>query len=266
MREIAAFVRQDYLTAMSYRLSALLSIVTMVVTVVPVYYASGALQPVMARAIALEGGDYFSFLLVGLVTMQLLLVALNTLPTAVGSALRTGTLEAMFVTPIRLPTLLAGMMSYKLLWALAQATVLVTVGVVLGAHFHAARALPALGVLALVLVAYAAIGVLATAMQLVFRTHGPLLAAALIASNFLGGVYFPTSVIPSWLQYLSYLTPLTYGLRAMRQLVLTDLPMRAVVADVAILAAIAAAFLALGMAAIYGALRYGRRTGSLAHY
>lgn len=266
MREIAAFVRQDYLTAMSYRLSSALSLVTLLATVVPIYYVSGALQPVMAQSISTHGSDYFSFLLVGLVAMQLLLVALNTLPSAIGTALRTGTLEAMFVTPIRLPTLLVGMMSYKLLWAFVQALVMVAVGLLLGAHLHGARVLPALAVLALVLIAYASIGILATAMQLVFRTSGPLLTVALVGSNLLGGVYFPTEVIPSWMRYLSYVTPLTYGLRAMRRLVLTDLPMSAVITDVAVLAGIAALFLAVGVVALDGALRYGRRTGSLSHY
>ena len=40
----------------------------------------------------------------------------------------------------------------------------------------------------------------------------------LIGCSFLllGGVMFPISVLPEWLQFLSHLIPLTYGLEGMR--------------------------------------------------
>ena len=39
----------------------------------------------------------------------------------------------------------------------------------------------------------------------------------LAASTLLGGVYYPTTVIPSWLASASEFVPLGYGLRALRQ-------------------------------------------------
>jgi ABC-type multidrug transport system permease subunit len=79
-------------------------------------------------------------------------------------------------------------------------------------------------------------------------------------------VYYPTQVIPSWLQELSKVLPLTYGLRALRQAALLNVPFSAVARDVSILAIYTAVLLGAGALTLAAALRYARRTGSLSHY
>ena len=71
MFRILAFVRQDLRTAFSYRLNALFSVAGLLATVVPVYFVAKALQPVMAKSIQAEGGEYFAFVLVGMVAFGL---------------------------------------------------------------------------------------------------------------------------------------------------------------------------------------------------
>ena len=57
------------------------------------------------------------------------------------------------------------------------------------------------------------------------RIPAPLPGGVLAASSFLGGVYHPTHVIPSFgLQLVSRMLPLSYGLRALRQAVLLGRP------------------------------------------
>ena len=46
MREALALIRASWNTALSYRLSMLLSLVSLLVTVVPLYFVANALQPV----------------------------------------------------------------------------------------------------------------------------------------------------------------------------------------------------------------------------
>jgi ABC-2 type transport system permease protein len=99
-----------------------------------------------------------------------------------------------------------------------------------------------------------------------FRTTGPLPKAVIGLSGFLGGVYYPTHIIPSWLHSISAALPLTYGLRALRRVLLEGAPLRSVAADVAILAAFAVVLCALAMLTFTLALRDAKRTGSLAQY
>lgn len=85
-------------------------------------------------------------------------------------------------------------------------------------------------------------------------------------SALLGGIYYCTSVIPSWLQQLSIVVPLTYGLRAMRQALLLDLPARNLTSDLLTLAGASAILLALGGVSFGASLRQARLHGTLGEY
>jgi ABC-2 type transport system permease protein len=122
------------------------------------------------------------------------------------------------------------------------------------------------GIMALMIIAYFAIGLFAGALVLVFRTSGPLTSAVIAASGLLGGVYYSTSVIPSWLQHLSAAIPLTYALRAIRMLLLGGAPAAHVVGDVTDLAIFAAGLLLVAIAVFVAALRHARVTGTLSQY
>ncbi len=266
MARILAFVRQDLRTALSYRLNSLFSIGGLLATVVPVYFVANALQPFMARSIRSEGGEYFGFVLLGMVGLRLAMAGVSSLPTIFWSAIRTGTLESLFVTPVRAPTLVVGMMTYRLLWAAAEAAFLFAVGLALGVRVVGAQAAMAVSILVLITLAYVPFGIFGAALLLLFRTTGPLLTGVVVGSTLLGGIYYPTHVIPSWIGQLAAFVPLTYGLRALRQLFLAGQPVSAVAGDLAVLAAFATVLLAASWWAFAAALRHAKRTGSLNQY
>lgn len=266
MRAVAALVRASWRTALTYRLDMVLSVGGMVVSVVPTYFVAGALQPTMADAIRGEGGQYFGFLIVGMIAISLLSAVVNRVPGALSSAVRTGTLEALFGTPARFPSILVGLSGYGLLWTAARGAMLFLAGWALGAEYAWLRLPGALLVLGLLVLAHLPFGILAAASYLAFRTTGPLPKIIVALSGLLGGVYYPTHVIPSWIEHVSAALPMTYGLRALRRVVLEGMPLGAVAGDVGILAAFAAVLLAASLAVFLAALRYGRRAGSLAHY
>jgi ABC-2 type transport system permease protein len=266
MRECLALVRSTWLTECSYRLNMALSLVSLAFIVVPLYFVSNALQPLMASTISSQSKEYFAFTLVGALAFALISASLSALPNALGSALGRGTLEAFLATPTSPALLFTGMSAYSVLWALVRGAVLLATGVALGVHIAWANTFTSAFIVVLLLLAYSGVGLIGSSMLLCFRTTGPLLSGVLTLSAFLGGVYYPTHVIPSWLQELSKLLPLTYGLRALRQSALRGEPFSAVSFDVAILAVQTAVLLSVGGVAVALALRHARRTGTLSHY
>ena len=103
-------------------------------------------------------------------------------------------------------------------------------------------------------------------MVLAFRTAGPASQGRPLVSGLLGGVYYPTHVIPSWLQSISAFLPLSYGLRALRRVVLQGASLTAVAPDLLALLAATIILLCLGTAALSAALRYARQHGTLSQY
>ena len=73
-------------------------------------------------------------------------------------------------------------------------------------------------------------------------------------------------MFPSWIQSLSVVIPMTYGLRAVRRLVLDDAPLSAVASDVATTAMIAVVCLAVGSFTFRAAFNYSRQRGTLSQY
>ncbi|MGQ0715654.1 MAG: ABC transporter permease [Gemmatimonadaceae bacterium] len=266
MREALALVRASWLGASSYRLGMLLSLGGLVVAILPMYFVADALQPVLAESIRNEGGNYFGFLVVGMLAFSFMSVALSAVPGAIASGIGTGTLEAMLATRAPLPALLSGLVGYGFAWTAVRAALTIVVAVMLGVRLSAEQSALALLILSLIVGAYAGLGLMAASMVLVFRTAGPFPKVVLLVSSLLGGVYYPTSVIPSWIQTLSDVVPLTYGLRALRRVWLDGIGLGGVAADVATLLGIAAVLFAVGAAMFAAALRHARHAGTLAHY
>ncbi len=266
MRSILALMRAAFLSAASYRLAMFFSVLSLIATVVPLYFISGALQPLVQESIQAEGGRYFGFLLVGIGGISLMTSAVGAVPGALGGSLGSGTLEALLVTRTSLPVLLLGMAAYPLSQSLLRALLLLAGGAVLGVAVSWSALPFAIVVAALLIITYLAIGLFSASLVLIFRTSGPLMTAVIAVSSLLGGVYYSTKVIPAWLQDLSALVPLTYALRPLRQLLLGGAAIRDVLPDVAMLTLFAITLLAAGSLAFGAALRYARRSGTLSQY
>lgn len=266
MRALAAMFRADLRSALSYRVQMLLSVAGILLSIVPLYFIADALQPVMAESIRPEGQQYFGFLIMGMVAFLFVSGAVTALPGAVGGGIRTGTLEALFSTPTPLPSLFAGFLAYPFAWIAARAFVMIVGAWALGADMAWRHIPAAMIILALIVLSHLPFGILATAAVLAFRTAGPLGKVVVTLSGLLGGVYYPTHVIPAWLESLSVVLPLTYGLRAFRRVLLDGAPLTAVSADVVTCAAFGTVLLGAALLTLRWSLRYARRSGTLGQY
>jgi|SRR5688572_23854166 ABC-2 type transport system permease protein len=266
MREAMALIRARWLVVLSYRLQLMFSTLGVIVSIVPIYFISRALQPTMAGKISGEGQEYFAFLVIGLITLGFVTTATSALHASFSTDIGNGSLEAVLATPISLPALLTGMLGQAFTWTLIRTAMLLMGAWLLGAQIVWSKALLTGLVLALTVLAYVPFGIIAAALVLAFRSTGPVPAAIVAGSMLLGGVYYPTSVIPSWLAATSALVPLTYGLRSIRRLFIDGVPLAAVAGDVLILAGFTVVLFAVSLAFFAWAFRHARFAGTLSQY
>jgi ABC-2 type transport system permease protein len=265
-RAIRALLRAGWLTARSYRVSLVLSILSLALTIIPLYFVAGALQPLVASSIASETRQYFAFLIVGNMSLSLVATAVNALPGAVSSGIGNGYLESLLVTPASRTSLLVGMSSYALLWSLIRGAVILFAGWLLGVGIAWSHAPAALVILFLIILAHWGMGLVATAFTVAYRTTGRVPQGVLLMSALFGGAYYSTTVLPSWIQSLASITPLAYGLRALRRVLLNDASLGAVSSDVSVLLLFTVVLTAVGALAFSQAMRYAKRSGSLNTY
>ena len=266
MRKVLAMARASWLTALSYRLDTFFSFTGLLVGIIPLYFVSRALQPMMASSIRTQAPEYFGFLMIGLFAFSFATVAVGAVHGALSSEISSGSLEALVSTPTSVPVLILGMVAQPFSMHVIKGVFVFIAACLLGLHVVWMSSVTALFILALITACYLAIGIFAAALVLGFRTTGPFPAAVLTVSGLLGGVYYPTDVIPAWLGRFSGFVPLTYGLRALRRSLLDGVPLSHSMRDLAILTAFTLAFTLGSMIAFRWALRYAKHAGTLAQY
>ena len=261
------FFRRDLKTQMRYRLSFLLQLLGILFSSASFYFVAQLLGASAAPLLDRYGGDYFSFVLIGIAFVGYQGVALYTFTNTIRSAQTAGTLEAMLVTPTRLPTILFSSSVWNFALTSLRVVVYLLAGVIVfGADLRGANVLAGTVVLGLTVLTLSSIGILSASFIMVFKRGSPINFLIGSLSSLLAGVYYPVDVLPGWLQQVARLFPLTYSLEAMRRAMLTGESLAGLARPVGVLCAFAALLLPLSLLAFRYAVRQAKRDGSLTHF
>lgn len=268
MREALALVQASWRTQRSYRVSMILSVLSLGVTALPVYFVSKALQPYVAASIASQATNYFGFLVIGFIAIIFVSTTVNSIPDAIGGGIGTGTLEALLSTRASIPSLLAGMVGYSFVWSAVKAILFLLLAMILGLHISIGASFSGILILIMIVLAHVPFALMAASLVLAFRTTGQIPSVVMIASGLLGGVYWSMTakIIPPWVHTLGNWVPLAPGLRALRQTLLNGASLASVMPDLTLLLGFIVMLNAIGFLMFVEALRYARRTGTLAQY
>jgi ABC-2 type transport system permease protein len=128
---------------------------------------------------------------------------------------RIGSLERLLLAPLRLPALLAGKLLGGMIFGLTVTLVVLAISLVV---FGAAETDWLMLFLALVLsaTAFSGLGALVSvAVREVFEAQ-TLANFIRFPMMFLGGVFVPLALMPTWMQIIAHLLPLTYSVEALR--------------------------------------------------
>jgi ABC-2 type transport system permease protein len=176
-----------------------------------------------------------------------------------------GTIEYTFMAPLSRPAHLLGMGAFAVLYGVVRTVALFgLVALMLGVHFGSPDFVTATVVLAASSVSFVGIGMMTAVLPLVSPEKGTQLG--FIAQGLLlviSGVYYPVSVLPQWMQWLSVVSPATYTLEGARRAILDGAGVTAVWDDLWPLILIGAVAVPLGLFVFSLGERYAKRHGRL---
>ncbi len=174
-----------------------------------------------------------------------------------------GTIEYTFMAPLSRPVHLFGMGAYAVLYGMVRAALLFfAVVLFIGIHIPDANFAAALALLAIASISFIGIGMMTAVLPLISPEKGMQLG--FIAQGLMlvvSGVYYPVSVLPEWMQWISKISPATYALRGCRASILTGASLAW--ADVWPLLLIGAFAIPLGLLTFRTGERYAKRHGKL---
>lgn len=266
MRLLWSFFMRDMRTELSYRLSFLMSMAGIFFSTLTFYFVSLLLGDEVP-ALEAYGGDYFSFVIIGVAFGGYFGLGLNGFARALRQAQTTGTLEAMLMTPAPLSQIIIGSATWSYAFTTFRVFVYLLLGTLfLGLNFEGANYLGALAALVLSIVAFASMGIIAASVIMVIKRGDPVTSLFGNVSTLVGGVLYPVEILPAGLQIFAALLPITYALRAMRLALLSGATWAELLPDLLILLLFCVVLFPVSLLSFRFAVRRARAEGTLAHY
>jgi ABC-2 type transport system permease protein len=258
----AAIVKRDYLVFTSYRLRFLSEVVAASLAVALFYY----LSRLVSGGGFTSSDEYFAYAVVGLAVLEVLTAALMAMPLSLRQELVAGTFERSLVSAFGPVQCILAMSVFPFLSALLSATITIAVGwIVFGMPVAWETAPLALPAAALGFVAFLPFAVLLTAAVFVVKRVGAGAGLLVTCLSLVAGVLFPVALLPSWIQWLSDVQPLTPALDLIRYLV-AGTPLDSVWWTIFRLVAFVAVLLPISVAVLQACLRYAQRHGTVLEY
>ncbi|MCS4542050.1 MAG: ABC transporter permease [Euryarchaeota archaeon] len=262
LEPILAIVKKETRIHWRYRIWLLVDILTPLIWVLMLIFFGRA----FGRGL-LAGIDYISFLLIGMIMFNFVSFAMW----GVGFTLRMeqwqGTLEANFLAPIHRTSLLIGkFIASSLTATFSILVILLFVKFTFGLKLNVGSwSLIALTVILTVFCAYG-FSVLIASLVLIFKEPGALMSLFEAIFLFLCGVFYPITVMPSFLQAISKFIPFTHSLIILRAALFEKASFILVYNSLLILIVFSIALPIVGHALFSYVERQVKIRGTLAHY
>ena len=265
LRKAWAFLLRDYRIESGYKTSFLMRVVESMMVLGLFYFLSELIVPNNSSALARYGDHYLPFVIIGVAFARYFDLTLRMFSESIRMAQVTGCLDAMLSSQTGCLPIVIMSSLYSLISGGIQLVIILVAGVAFGIRFGID--VPAtIMVFVLSILIFVSFGVLSAAMVVWLKKGDPIAWAMSGASAILGGAYFPTAVMPHWLQKISWLLPITYSLDALRLTMLKGYSIAMVAKPAGTLAVMTAILFPASMLLFSAAVRKGRKEGTLSEY
>lgn len=263
LRAIVALVRRDALIRTSYRLVLVLDLFIGLLDVIVYYFISQTFQGEATASLG-SAPSYFAFALVGIAVTTVVAATSSGISLRIREEQLTGTLEALVTQPVTSLEMAIGMCGLPFLLATFRVAIyLVLGGVLLGVDFSNTSWAGFLVVLTVTGTAMSAIGIVTAAAVIVLKRGSSISALLVFGMGFVGGAFFPISVLPPWLEAIGKVVPTRFAFDGLRDALYTGSGWEN---DAIVLLGMTLVAVPLSVWMFARAIVYGRRSGSLSQY
>lgn len=214
-RKVWATFLRDARLMMSYRLAFFLDWFAIVASVVGLWFVS-KLVPASAAFGSGHVATYFNYAVVNVAFVTLQGTALMCFENSIRNDQVYGTLEAVLATPTSVSLVVLAAGAWAFTFAFIQVALYLIAATIFGLDLHHVNLASLAIFLILSITATVPIGIIGAAAIVRFKQTAPTQTIFGRASTVLAGVLFPISLLPLWLQGVSWMLPLTHALTGIR--------------------------------------------------
>jgi ABC-2 type transport system permease protein len=261
--KVAAIFVRDARLAATYKLQFALNWVSIAAGVVGLAFMAKLISG--SHQSSFGGLSYFEYAVINIAFLTLELGALDGCEKVVRNDQVYGTLPAILSTPTSLSVLAIGSTVWSFAFALVQIACYIGFGALFGLRLTHIDPLALVAFILLSVAATIPLGVLSTAMVIVFKQGAPVKFVLSNLATIFAGVLFPVALLPAWMQHISWLLPMTHVLNGVRG-AFTGVPIEHLGYDAAWLGVVSIALLPLALLTFRAAVARAKIDGSLSHY
>jgi ABC-2 type transport system permease protein len=257
-----AVMRRDLHVFVSYRTRIVSQLLTSVFSITLFYYVS--------KLVHVNGfgspQSYFGFVVVGIALVSIMYSCFS-IPELVRQELIAGTFDRLLLSPFGAIRGVIAMTIFPLLYSFVIAAF--TLGLacaMFGLQLHWSTvplSVPAMG---LALLAFLPFGLLFAALTVSIKQGAIGTSWVIALISIVGGLYFPISLLPHWVQTAAKMQPFTPATDVLRHLLVNSPQSTSIGAALIRLVAFAAVLLPISILALSSAIRLGQRRGTIIEY
>jgi len=205
------------------------------------------------------------YLIIGTIVWRYLSVIFYWLTDIIGMERWEGTIEYTLMAPITRLTHLAGHTAFAVVYSMFHTAVILGVcAIFFDIDLSRANLMGGTIVLLVGSMSFIGFGIIAAILPLLFPEKGSQMTHVIISLLLLvSGVYYPVSVLPTWLQVFAQYSPATYVLEGTRAALLDGAPTLALWQYLAPLIVMGAVMVPVGLYLFRLAEQYAKRAGKL---
>jgi ABC-2 type transport system permease protein len=258
---------RDFLIESSYKLAFFFNLGGVFTSTFTFYFMDKLVNLNNNPVLASYGGDYFSFVMIGIAFSSYLQVALHNFSQNIRDAQLIGTLEALLVTQTNITEIILLSSIYRFL-----ATTLYTLLYLALASFFSphnifrGNILAALLILLLTVLIFVGLGLISACFTMIFKRGNPVNFFFVSGAMLVSGVYYPVEILPPYLQRLANFIPLTYSLRGLRLALLQNSSFGDLLPTLGMLGLFCLIIFPLGLLLFKNSVDFAKKDGSLTHY
>lgn len=257
-----AVMRRDLTIFLSYRTRLVSQALTSVFSLTLFYYVS--------RLVHVSGfkspASYFGFVVVG-IAMVGVLYSCFSISELVRQELVAGTFDRLLLSPFGAVRSVIAMSLFPLLYSFLMAALTLGLGcVVFGLQLHWSTVPLSVPVMVLALLAFLPFGVLFAALTVVIKQGSVGTAWVIALLSIIGGLYFPVSLLPHWVQTTAKIQPFTAATGELRHLLVNSPVSEDPAGALVKLALFAAVLVPASILVLSRAIHFGQRRGTIIEY
>ncbi len=215
---IVSFVTRDFKIWWTYKFWLTLDISGTILLVASYYLFSLVTSSQQVQDAGYTVGGYFAFALIGIAFQQYVFFAIQGINESIREEQWNGTIETLLSSSTDFKVFLLGETVFYFIVSSVFLFVSLIIGVLLGAIFSISLAsiISATTLSFLLIASHMVVGVLSAGVLMKTKQGNPLTWVFSWMTQLVSGVFYPLNLLPSYLEWVGKLFPLTYSLEGIR--------------------------------------------------